>query len=236
MNNPGRIGIIGAMRVEIEALAAALTEAETETVSGVEYRCGNLDGRPVVLAVCGVGKVFAALCAQTMILRWGAVSILNTGVAGTLTDELSVGDLAIATDVVQHDMDTSPLGDPPGLISGLNLVHMPADPALCRAVADAVAACGGKYACGTIASGDVFVADAKRKAHIRDTFGAIACEMEGAAVGQVCTVNRVPFAVIRAISDGGNEDSPMDYPTFVRMAAARSAAVVRAALPRLSSL
>ena len=229
-----RIGIIGAMRVEIEALAAALTEPQTEKISGIVFHTGTLDGRPVVLAVCGVGKVFAALCAQTMILRFGVSAILNTGVAGTLTDRLSVGDIAVASDVVEHDMDTSPLGDPPGLISGLNLIHMPADGTLCAAVTAALDAAGGKYLCGTIASGDVFVADAARKALIRERFGAIACEMEGAAIGQVCTVNRVPFAVIRAISDGGDEDASMDYPSFVKMAASRSASVVHAALARLA--
>jgi adenosylhomocysteine nucleosidase len=151
-------------------------------------------------------------------------------VAGTLSDKLSVGDIAVADDVVQHDMDTSPLGDPVGLISGLNMVHMPSDTALADAVCAAIEKTGGNWLRGTIASGDVFVADAAKKTYIRDNFGAIACEMEGAAIGHVCTVNHVPFVVIRAISDGGNEDSPMDYPTFVKIAAARSADVVQCLL------
>ena len=122
--NYNRIGIIGAMRVEIEALAAAMENPKTEVISGIEFRSGILCGREAVLAVCGVGKVFAALCAQTMILRCGVDAVINTGVAGTLSGELSIGDIAVAADVVQHDMDTSPLGDPVGLISGLNIVHM----------------------------------------------------------------------------------------------------------------
>ena len=228
-----KIGIIGAMGVEIEALAAAMENVQTETFGRIELRSGTLCGREVVLAKCGVGKVFAAMCAQTMILHCQVDAIINTGVAGTLSDQLSIGDIAVAADVVQHDMDTSPLGDPVGLISGLDIVHMPADAALAEAVTASIAAAGGKYLCGTIASGDQFIADAAKKSFIRDTFGAIACEMEGAAVGQVCCANGIPFAVIRAISDGGNEESPMDYPTFVKMAAARSAAVVRAALQRI---
>lgn len=225
-----KIGIIGAMRVEIEALAAAMENPKTEVISGIEFRSGILCGREAVLAVCGVGKVFAALCAQTMILRYGVDAVINTGVAGTLSGELSIGDIAVAADVVQHDMDTSPLGDPVGLISGLNIVHMKTDGALADAVVSAIDRLGGKSLRGTIATGDVFVADAAKKAYIRDTFGAVACEMEGGAIGQVCTVNEVPFVIIRAISDGGNEESPMDYPTFVKMAAARSAAVVQAVL------
>ena len=230
MSNFNKIGIIGAMRVEIDALAAAMENPKTETISGIEFRSGILCGREAVLAVCGVGKVFAALCAQTMILRYGVDAIINTGVAGTLSGELSIGDIAVAADVVQHDMDTSPLGDPVGLISGLNIVHMKTNSALADAVVNAIDRLGGKSLRGTIATGDVFVADAAKKAYIRDTFGAIACEMEGGAIGQVCTVNEVPFVIIRAISDGGNEESPMDYPTFVKMAAARSAAVVQAVL------
>jgi len=229
-SNYNKIGIIGAMGVEIEALAAAMEDARVEKIGRIELRSGVLCGRQVVLAKCGVGKVFAAMCAQTMILHCGVDAIINTGVAGTLCEELSIGDIAVAENVVQHDMDTSPLGDPVGLISGLDLVYMPADPALSEAVVQAVAEAGGKSLRGTIASGDVFVADPGKKAYIRETFGAIACEMEGAAIGQVCTANGIPFAVIRAISDGGNEESPMDYPTFVNMAAARSAAVVQAVL------
>ena len=233
--NEKRIGIIGAMSVEIDDLAASLEKPQMETISGIQFHIGRLCGRNVVLAVCGIGKVFAALCAQTMILRFGVSAVINTGVAGTLTDKLSVGDIAVASDVVQHDMDTSPLGDPVGLISGLNVVHMQADEALVRAISKAVSVCGGRYLTGTVASGDVFVADPEKKAYIRDTFGAIACEMEGAAIGQVCTVNGVPFAVIRAISDGGDENSHMDYPMFVKMAAARSAAVLRTFLSDASA-
>lgn len=225
-----KIGIIGAMRVEIETLKQNLEACRTETVGGMEFHTGKLSGVDAVLAVCGVGKVFAAMCAQTMILHFGVDAILNTGVAGTLTDALSVGDVAVAVDVVQHDMDTSPLGDPIGLISGLNMVKMPSDPELVNAVCAAIEATNGNYRTGTIASGDVFVASEPKKQYIRDTFGAIACEMEGASIGQVCTVNRIPFAVIRAISDGGNEDAHMDYPTFVQMAAANSAAVVQRVL------
>ena len=233
MNNQP-VGIIGAMSVEIETLKSALADPVTETAGGLTFTSGTLEGVPVVLAVCGVGKVFAAMAAQTMILRYGVRAILNTGVAGTLTAELSIGDIAIAENVVQHDMDTSPIGDPVGLISGLNLVHMPADAVLADTIAAVIEEMGVRCVRGTIASGDVFVADSGKKSYIRDTFGAVACEMEGAAIGQVCTVNQIPFAVIRAISDGGNEEATMDYPTFVQIAAAKSAQVVRGVLRKIA--
>lgn len=224
------IGIIAAMNVEMESLRRHMADTVSETVSGIEFVRGTLEGREVVTAVCGIGKVFAALCAQTMILRYAPEAIVNTGVAGTLTPGLSVGDIAVSSGVVQHDMDTSPLGDPVGLISGINLVELPADEALSGKLAACAKALGIHAQLGTIASGDQFIASGARKDWIRDTFGAIACEMEGAAVGQACYVNGVPFCVLRAISDSADGSSHMDYPQFVQLAAAQSVRLLRAFL------
>jgi len=114
------IGIIGAMQTEVELLISRLEGAEKRTVSGIDFYSGKLEKKDVVVAKCGIGKVFAAMCAQTMILAFAPAVIVNTGVAGTLTPRLSIGQVALADRVVQHDMDTSPLGDPVGLISGIN--------------------------------------------------------------------------------------------------------------------
>lgn len=217
-----KIGIIGAMKCETEALCAMLEGTSSETVSGICYTSGTLCGREVVIATCGIGKVFAAVCAQTMILKYSPDIIINTGVAGSLSDGLSVCDVAVSRDVVQHDMDTSPLGDPIGLISGINIVNIPASEQLCAAVLSAATDCGIKALPGTIASGDVFVAEREKKEYIKKNFGAIACEMEGASIGQVCYVNSVPFVVIRAISDGGDEDAAMSYDKFVIKASENS--------------
>ena len=221
------IGIIAAMNVEMDGLRAHMESPVSETVSGVTFVRGIIEGREVVTAVCGIGKVFAALCAQTMILRYAPEAVINTGVAGTLTDELSIGNLAVSSCVVQHDMDTSPLGDPVGLISGINKVELPADRLLTGQLSACAKVMGIKTATGVIASGDQFVASAERKAFIVEHFKAIACEMEGAAVGQVCYVNKVPFCVLRAISDSADGSSHMDYPTFVQMAAEQSVALLR---------
>lgn len=221
-----KIGIIGAMSCETEALKAMLSDSATEKISGIEYHSGKLFGKDVVIATCGIGKVFAALCAQTMILRYSPDIIINTGVAGTLTGKLSVCDVAISSDVVQHDMDTSAIGDPVGLISGINIINIPADKMLCQAVEEAAEKAGLNCVIGTIASGDVFVAYEERKSYIKETFGAIACEMEGASIGQVCYVNSVPFVVIRAISDGGDESAAMSYDKFVAVAAKNSIKLV----------
>ena len=221
------IGIIAAMDVEMKSLRSYMENTETEVISGIRFVRGTLEGKDVVTAVCGIGKVFAALCAQTMILHYQPQSIINTGVAGTLTDALTIGSIAVSSAVVQHDMDTSPLGDPVGLISGINKVELPADRLLTGQLSACAKVMGIRTATGVIASGDQFVASAERKAFIAEHFKAIACEMEGAAVGQVCYVNKVPFCVLRAISDSADGSSHMDYPTFVQMAAEQSVALLR---------
>lgn len=231
-NKKHLIGIIGAMNIETEGLRAAMTEIREETVSGIRFTAGKLEGRDVVTATCGVGKVAAALCAEAMILHFGVTALLNTGVAGGLAKGLVVGDVVLADNVVQHDMDTSPLGDPVGLISGLNIVQIPADKALLDTLTAASLAVGLHTVVGTVASGDQFVATAAVKERIISQFGAAACEMEGAAIGQVAYTNGIPFAVLRAISDGGDG---MEFSEFVDLAATRSVKVTREFVKRLEA-
>ena len=224
------IGIIGAMEAETNALIAAIEEPKTECISGITYVSGCLCGREVVVATCGIGKVYAAICAQTMILRYAPTLIVNTGVAGTLCEELGIGDVAIATELVQHDMDTSPIGDPVGLVSGINKIYFEADADSVDKFSEILATQGINAVKGRIASGDQFVARAEVKDRIRSQFGAIACEMEGAAIAHVAAVNGVPVAVLRTISDSADGDAVSDYPAFVGEAAARSVSVLLAFL------
>lgn len=224
------IGIICAMKIEAEAIIASLSDTRTETVSGVEFTVGKRYDKEIVVAICGIGKVFAAICTEAMILKFAPTLIINSGVAGTLTAELSIGDIAIAKSLVQHDMDTSALGDPVGLISGINKIYFDADETAVAALETAAASVGANSVVGTIASGDQFMSDTAKKTAIRGRFNAIACEMEGAAVAHVAYVNGVPFAVLRAISDSASGDAQMEYPKFVAMAAERSHAIIDAFL------
>ncbi len=221
-----KLGIIAAMNKEAELIFAAMTEVKKEVCGSIEFMIGKIGATDVICAVCGIGKVFAAMCAQTMIVKYAPDAVINTGVGGTLTHKLTIGDVAISTDVVQHDMDTSALGDPIGLISGINVVHIDADEKLREAVQKIANEAGMNTVCGTIASGDKFVADAKLKEYITENFGGIACEMEGAAVGQVCYVNKTPFLVIRAISDDADGGACDDYPAFAKKSAENSAMIV----------
>lgn len=221
------IGIICAMQIEIDKINEEIESPVTENISGITFTKGTLYGKDIVTAVCGVGKVFAAICAEAMIIKYNPGVIINTGVGGTLTDKLGIGDVAVADGVVQHDMDTSPLGDPVGLLSGINIVTIPTDRQTSEKIASCVRRLGVKCESGIIASGDRFINSAEAKEYISKTFNAIACEMEGASIGHVCYVNKVKFAVVRAISDGAGDDSHMDYPAFAKKAAEISAKAVK---------
>ncbi len=219
------IGIIGAMDIEVDGIVASMQNTTTEEISGVKFIKGSLSNNEIVIAKCGIGKVFASICAQTMILKYHPDVIINSGVAGSLSSDLGVLDVVVAKNVVQHDMDTSAIGDPKGLISGINVIYIDTN----EVVADTLLKACGDISCnarlGTIASGDKFIASKSDKDFIKSEFGAIACEMEGASVGQVCYVNNVPFGILRAISDG--EGAEMDYLTFAKLAAEQSIKIVK---------
>ena len=194
------IGIIGAMGVEVKRLNAAIENKKTLNISGIEFHTGILCGREVVTAACGIGKVAAAVCAQTMILKFSPELIINTGVAGTLSSELGVGDIAIAEFSVQHDMDTSPIGDPVGLISGLNIIRIPSAERVTSLLEQSIVKLGGvKSLRGVIASGDQFINSRERKSFIVENFDAVACDMECASIAQVCYMNCTDFGAVRAI-------------------------------------
>lgn len=228
------IGIIGAMEIEISGLREQMEDRQTERISGVRFDWGTIHGVLCAVAVCGPGKVNAAVCAQAMVMRFHPRLIINSGIAGGIGENVQIGDVVIATAVVQHDMDTSPLGDPVGLISGLNLIEIPADEAASRLLAEHAQQIyhGGVFR-GIIATGDQFMADRKKIEAIAEQFHAMACEMEGGSIGQVCYMNKTPFAILRAISDNGNDDAVLDYPKFAQQAADRSVALLTGALPLL---
>lgn len=226
------IGIIAAMDIELAALLGDLSEPKSEQIGAFTFHTGSIAGRAVVLCKCGIGKVAAAVCAQTMILTYHPSLLLHTGVAGTLTDKLSVTDVAVATEALQHDMDTSPLGDPVGLISGINKIYFEADAAASALLLSVAKEEGARALAGRIASGDQFIASTEQKARIVSTFGAIACEMEGGAVAHAAYLSGTPFAILRAISDSADSASHMDYPTFLSLAAERSYKIVKKFLER----
>ncbi len=213
------IGIIGAMEQEVGALLEQMSDIRERKVGISLIREGTLWGKRVLLAQCGIGKVHAAMCAQAMLLNAPVELLLNIGVAGALTEKTGIAHCVIATSAVQHDMDTSPIGDPVGMISGINRVHLPCDEG---AVARLKAACvraGIPCVLGAIATGDRFVEREDEKRRLNALFGAEACDMEGAAIAQVAFEMGVPYAAYRCISDTLNGNG-MEYALNAARAAA----------------
>lgn len=230
------IGIIGALDIELERLIGAMQGPVHREISGVPFTCGRLLGTDVVIARAGVGKVNAAVCAQTMALIYEPELIINSGVSGALSPDLRVGDVVIGTDVVQHDVDTTAMGDEPGFVSTVDRLSFPLDNFASTAIAAAAEELGIRAVRGRIASGDQFVASTERKEEIVRLFSAVTCEMEAGAIAHVCFLNRVPCAVIRCISDGGNEEAPMSYEEFLPLAAKNSSELTLAYLKSLQNL
>jgi len=221
------IGILGAMSVEIDEIKSRIENQKTESVGGFEFVRGLLSGKPVVAAQCGIGKVNAAVCAQTMILTYKPALIINVGVGGSLNPALRYGDMAIADKVVQHDFDVSSLGDPVGLVATVNRMYFECDPETVAHIKSVVGGMAGVHGMtGTIASGDQFVADAAVKERIVRNFNAICCEMEGGAICHACLLGGVKCAVIRSISDNADSGSTTDYGQFVKLAAQHSTDVL----------
>ncbi|SDB30677.1 adenosylhomocysteine nucleosidase [Pseudobutyrivibrio sp. YE44] len=225
------LGIIGAMQMEIENLKPSIKRPLLETISGITFIKGEIDGIDVVTAVSGVGKVFAAVCTEIMIVHFGVDHVINIGVAGSLVKDLKVLDVAVADSAVQHDMNTSALGDPRGLISGINVVNFEADKELSSIVCEVLAAKGINFQTGIIASGDLFVDTDKQRNNIHRAFNALAADMEGGSIAHVCYINNVPFTLIRSISDA--DGSAMDYNTFAGKAAEQSISIILDVIKKL---
>lgn len=223
-----KLGIIGAMTVEVETLKARMADTVLTTRAGMEFCEGKLLGLDAVVVQCGVGKVNAALCVQILCDCFNVTHVVNTGVAGSLCVDLDIGDLVISREAVYHDFDCSVINDAyrVGQVPGLPVWSFPADPAmmeLAMKAADTVNP--GHNKIGTVASGDQFICNKDVKKKIVTNTGAICTEMEGAAIAHAAWRNQVPFVILRTISDKADDSAEMEYPTFEAIAAKRCAAV-----------
>jgi len=224
------IGIIGAMEVEIRNILAQMKDVETTTIANVDYHQGKLGQRPVLVALCRVGKVNAAHAASVMVANFDVGGIINVGVAGGIGADVEIGDVVISTDLLHHDVDVGAFGYERGQVPGHPFAHFAADPALIEgakaAASHILPAHSRNLHLGRIATGDQFISSPISKADIAQSFDALAVEMEGAAIAQVCTLTNTPFVVIRAISDKADGTAHEDFPAFVEQTAHISAEIV----------
>lgn len=237
MENKGPIGVIGAMTVEVKGLIAQMENDRTQEMAGLVFHRGLLGGVDCVVAKCGAGKVNSAVCAQVMITQYAPRLVINVGVAGGM--DVGIGDLVVASQCVQHDFDSTPLGEPQSQLTICrgegeeSFVMLNSDQAASALLLEEARQIYGGAHLGVIATGDSFVADPAKGRQLRRQFGAKAVEMEGASIAQACYMNSVPFAILRAVSDNANDDSPADFPAFVQACAEKSARLLAKALPRL---
>jgi adenosylhomocysteine nucleosidase len=223
-----KLGIIGAMDVEVATLKEKMENISVSTHAGSDYYEGCLEGCPAVVVQCGVGKINAAICAQILINLYNVTHIVNTGIAGSLCVDLDIGDLVISRDAIHHDFDLRFWNRPIGQVPGMDVIAFPADEALVDAAfAAAEAENPGHTKLGRVASGDQFICSKEQKDTIIANTDAICAEMEGASIAHTAYRNGIPFVIIRAISDKADDSAEMDYPTFERIAAHRCANVTR---------
>lgn len=217
------------MQIEADGIIALCENVKTTTHAKMKFTLGTLHGKDVCIVVCGVGKVNAAMCALMLIEKYKPNLVLNSGVAGSLSPIVGIGDIVVATKSVEHDMNGTALGDKQGEITfpDGNMMFFECDKqastllaAICKEIPDT------KVAQGIIASGDIFVSDRKQRFKINDRFGALACEMEGAAIGHVCVRCEVPYGIIRAISDDLDENKGVDFVKFCELASKKTVAAV----------
>lgn len=227
--NMEKIGIIGAMDVEVETLKNSLVGKKTTKLCEMEFCEGTIEGREVVVVKCGMGKVNAGICANTLINNFGCTKVINTGVAGSLNSEIDIGDVVVSTDAVQHDFNVCYLGFEKGEIPYTGLYSFKADEKMRKAAVDATKEVAPDVHVfeGRVCSGDQFISEKEQKERIISDFGGMCCEMEGAAIAQTCYLNGVPFVILRAISDKPDETVFVDYKVFEAKAAAMCADIVK---------
>ena len=230
-----KIAVIGAMEQEVELLRAELVDATTETIANSEITAGKIDGKEVILLKSGIGKVNAAMSTTILLSKYQPDVVINTGSAGGFDANLEVGAVVISDEVRHHDCDVTAFGYEIGQMAGMPAAYK-SDEKLMNIAAEAVAEVGThKSAVGLICSGDVFMADPVRVEEVRKNFPTMkACEMEAAAVAQVCHQFNTPFVVIRALSDIAGKQSDVSFDEFLPVAAKHSTEVVLKAISKLA--
>ena len=218
------LGIIGAMEIEANRIKEQMEDVSVTDKAGMSFFEGKWNGNDVVVVRSGIGKVNAAVCAQILADTFHADAIINTGIAGSLKNEINIGDIVLSTDAIQHDMDAQGFGYAPGVIPQMEVSDFQADEKLIELAKKCCAeVCPDiQVFTGRVVSGDQFISDKKKKEWLSSQFEGLCAEMEGAAIAQAAYLNHVPFLIIRAISDKADDSATMDYPEFEAMAAENS--------------
>ena len=223
-----KIGIIGAMEVEVATLKSNMAVKNTVKKASMEFYEGTIGNTEVVVVRSGIGKVNAGICVQILIDLFNVTHVINTGIAGSLNADINIGDIVLSTDACYHDVDVTVFGYKKGEIPQIGAATFEADKELrekAKASIKKAAPDIGVFE-GRVCSGDQFISSAEIKDAIIKEHGGLCTEMEGAAIAQASYLNNTPFLIIRAISDKADGGAEVDYPTFEAKAAKDCAAIV----------
>ena len=216
------------MSEELEILLKDMQLDSSTTKAGMTFNKGKLWSNEVIAVVCGIGKVNAAVCTQILVSEFNVDKVINVGVAGGIGKDIYPGDVVIATNLVEHDMDTTAFGDPHGQVPRMDTFDFKCDSSLIESANSACKKVGGfNTFTGRIVSGDVFVADVEKIKWLEKEFNALSCEMEGASIAHVCYLNNIPVVVIRSISDNANNGAHMDFEKFTPIAVKNSTSILK---------
>ena len=218
------IGIIAAMNEEIETIQKLMSDISVKEIYELQFIKGKINGKDVVLVKCGVGKVNAARTTQILLNNFDIEYVINVGTAGSLNENIEIGDVVIGQKLVQHDFDITAGGHEKGYISHTGK-YFYSDKNLVEKTRQVISEINENFNAfiGIVATGDIFVQDIKVKDEIKQEFNADCTEMEGAAIAQVCTLDNVPFIVIRSISDKPNGNNAVDFENYLELACERYA-------------
>lgn len=224
-----RVGIIVAMQEELEEILNIMKNVEEKEILGLNFKIGQIEKNKVVVVKCGVGKVNAARVAQILIDKLDVKYMINVGAAGALNPFLNIGDIVIGKKLVQHDFDITAFDHDKGYITGVG-EYIYSDEKLVQKFEKIINSLSDntyKTVTGVIATGDIFCTDIEMKNKIYTRFDADCVEMEGAAIAQVCYLDKIPFIVIRSISDSPNGKNEVDFDKFVELASRRCANLLK---------
>ena len=218
------IGIICALDIELEGIKALMENPETMKKAGLEFTSGKIFGKDVAVLASGRGKVNSAVGVQILIDLFKPDVVINSGIAGSLSKDLLIGDIVVSSDCVEHDINCTALDEPRGQIwfSDEKRIGIPADKETCDRLVECCQNLGSQVRVGRIASGDLFVVYRRQREIIALEFDALCCDMEGGAVGHVCYMNKVPFVILRSISDDFKFNKPENYEEFKHLATSRT--------------
>jgi len=223
-----KIGIIGAMEVEVEILKKNMSLKKTIKKASMEFFEGTIEGTDVVVVRSGIAKVNAGICVQILVDLFDVTHVINTGVAGSLDAKINIGDIVLSTDACYHDVDATVFGYKKGEVPQLGTASFVADEKLREVAKKAIKTAAADIGVfeGRVCSGDQFISSKEIKDNIKKDFDGMCTEMEGAAIAQGCFLNNIPFLIIRAISDKADGSDIVDYPVFEEKAAKDCAALV----------